>query len=146
MKVTITRDGVYADFESVPGKCGATERKQGDKVDYPRWYALDLIASGLARETVEVVEMTAPEVIPFSEPVLSPTVEWDEPTPSEPAAYDARNPDPSDPDMTQFIQPEPNATDKARAIAATYSVDLGSVEGTGKDGRITAADVRKAIK
>lgn len=38
----------------------------------------------------------------------------------------------------------PEATDAAREKAAEEGVDLSEVEGTGKDGRITLADVEKA--
>ena len=128
MRVTIIRDGVYSDWNSQPGKCGAVERRQGDKVDYPRWYALSLIDSGYARETVEIVEMTAPEMVPFEGPTLSPTVKWEEPTTTEPAAV-----------------AEPDATQRAKVLAEAFNVDLNSIEGSGKGGRITAADVRKIV-
>ena len=62
MKVTITTDGVYSDFHGQ--FAGATERKKGDLVEYPDWYAEMLIASTMAVVPVEVV--IEPEVVPAS--------------------------------------------------------------------------------
>ncbi|WP_103021467.1 E3 binding domain-containing protein [Salinibacter altiplanensis] len=39
---------------------------------------------------------------------------------------------------------EVDATDGARALAGEEDVDLTSIEGSGKDGRITKADVKSA--
>lgn len=41
--------------------------------------------------------------------------------------------------------PSANATDAAKELAGAEGVDLASVEGTGADGRITKADVEKAL-
>jgi pyruvate/2-oxoglutarate dehydrogenase complex dihydrolipoamide acyltransferase (E2) component len=38
------------------------------------------------------------------------------------------------------------ATDTARALAEEHDIDLATLEGTGKDGRILKSDVAKAIK
>lgn len=38
------------------------------------------------------------------------------------------------------------ATDTARALAEEHGIDLATLEGTGKDGRILKSDVEKAIK
>jgi hypothetical protein len=53
VSVEILESGRYADFETVPGKCGAKQRAAGDVVVYPDWYANDLIETGVAREPVE---------------------------------------------------------------------------------------------
>lgn len=39
-----------------------------------------------------------------------------------------------------------SATDTARELAAEAGIELASIEGTGKDGRILKSDVQKAIK
>ena len=41
--------------------------------------------------------------------------------------------------------PEVNATTEARAYARMHGVDLSTVQGTGRGGRILVRDVRKAI-
>lgn len=42
--------------------------------------------------------------------------------------------------------PEADASDAAAELAAELGVELGEVEGTGRDGRITVADVRAAAE
>jgi large subunit ribosomal protein L21 len=42
--------------------------------------------------------------------------------------------------------PELDATDSARELAAEAGIDLATIEGTGKEGRILKSDVQKAIK
>ena len=66
MKVTITTDGMYSDFHGQ--FAGATERKKGDVVEYPDWYAKMLIANGLAVMAVEARPMPRPEPVAESEP------------------------------------------------------------------------------
>ena len=63
MKVTITTDGVYSDFHGQ--FAGATERKKGDVVEYPDWYAGMLIGNGLAVMPVEAKAEAEP-VVPAS--------------------------------------------------------------------------------
>ena len=41
---------------------------------------------------------------------------------------------------------EVNATDTARSLAEEHGIDLATIEGTGKEGRILKSDVTKAIK
>lgn len=43
-------------------------------------------------------------------------------------------------------QPAPDATKAAQGLAEAEGVDLGEVEGSGKDGRIILADVEGAVK
>lgn len=42
-------------------------------------------------------------------------------------------------------KPEVNATDKAKELAEQHGIDLGTVTGSGVDGRITVADVEGLI-
>ena len=39
-----------------------------------------------------------------------------------------------------------DATDTARSLAEENGIDLATIEGTGKEGRILKSDVAKAIK
>ena len=68
MKVTITTDGTYSDFRGQFAE--ATERKAGDVVEYPDWYAGMLIGNGLAVVPVEAKQepeaVIEPEVVPAS--------------------------------------------------------------------------------
>ncbi len=68
MKVRITTDGMYSDFHGQ--FAGAIERKVGDVVEYPDWYARTLIGNGLARVPVEAEQepepVVEPEVVPAS--------------------------------------------------------------------------------
>ena len=41
--------------------------------------------------------------------------------------------------------PEPDATDAARALAAEHDLDLHSIAGSGADGRVLVRDVRALI-
>ena len=75
MKVTITTDGMYSDFHGQ--FAGATERKKGDVVEYPDWYAKMLIGNGLAVMAVEA----KPEQVAVIEPPFDP-----EPEPVIPAS------------------------------------------------------------
>jgi pyruvate/2-oxoglutarate dehydrogenase complex dihydrolipoamide acyltransferase (E2) component len=50
------------------------------------------------------------------------------------------------PEEKQARQAEEKATDKAAELAAEENVDLADVEGSGKDGAITKADVAEAAK
>lgn len=47
MKVRILRDASFADFSQSP-KVRAQNLKAGDVVEFPDYYALDIIASGMA--------------------------------------------------------------------------------------------------
>jgi pyruvate/2-oxoglutarate dehydrogenase complex dihydrolipoamide acyltransferase (E2) component len=53
-------------------------------------------------------------------------------------------------EVMEATDPEPttpvDATPSARKLAAKAGLDLASVKGTGKDGRITAGDVRRALE
>jgi len=61
MKVTITTDGAYSEFEGQ--FAGATRRKKGDVVDYPDWYARELITHRLAVIPVKVKVEPEPEPV-----------------------------------------------------------------------------------
>ena len=70
MKVTITTDGMYSDFHGQ--FAGATERKKGDVVEYPDWYAKMLIGNGLAVMAVEAKPKPLAEV--GQEIVIEPVI------------------------------------------------------------------------
>ena len=102
MKVQILQDGKYSRF-NIPGyrhRVGVIERTAGDVVDYPDWYAEEIVAAGQAKYYI-------------------------------------------DPGLTIQI---PNATDAAWRLATKLDVDLLTLSGSGKGGRITAGDVRKAAQ
>ena len=67
MKVTITTDGMYSDFDGQ--FAGATKRKKGEVVEYPDWYAGMLIGNCLAVMAVEVKPPIEPDVV-VPEPVV----------------------------------------------------------------------------
>ena len=55
MKVQILQDGTYSRF-NIPGyrhRVGERQLAVGDVVDYPDWYAEEIVASGLAIAYVE---------------------------------------------------------------------------------------------
>lgn len=53
---------------------------------------------------------------------------------------------PVPPALAQTEADAAEATDAAEELAAELGVDLASIEGTGKDGRVTVADVRAAAE
>ena len=79
---------------------------------------------------VESVEVKAPVVEVEQVDVEAPVVE------TEPAVVEAPTEEPSAVD----------ATDTARSLAEENGIDLSTLEGSGKDGRILKSDVAKAIK
>lgn len=48
-------------------------------------------------------------------------------------------------EISESAVPDPDATDNARELAEEEGVRLISVDGTGKDGRVTKADVQRHI-
>ena len=82
-----------------------------------------------AKKAVEPVEVEAPVVVVKPVEVEAPVVEA-EPAVVEPVEAPA----------------EVDATDTARSLAEENGIDLATIEGTGKEGRILKADVAKAIQ
>ena len=64
MKVRILQTAAYSDFSTMPAKLGAKKLHEGDVVDFPDYYALDIVASGLAEKVV----LNAPLETPLEEP------------------------------------------------------------------------------
>ncbi len=65
MKVQILQDGTYSKF-NIPGYRHRVYKQQlaaGDVIDYPDWYAEEIIAGGRAVAYVELPEKTATQLI-----------------------------------------------------------------------------------
>jgi pyruvate/2-oxoglutarate dehydrogenase complex dihydrolipoamide acyltransferase (E2) component len=48
-------------------------------------------------------------------------------------------------EIDPVAEPEVDATDAARALAAEHGVDLATVPGSGEDGRVLVDDVREVL-
>jgi len=118
MQVKITQSGKYADYEKQPGYVKSQHLDVGAVVDFPTDYAQGIIKSGLA---VAVGATQKPTELP--EPVDAPKVVQAE---KIEAAIDYDN---------------INATSSAIDLAKENGIDLSDVEGSGREGRITKADV-----
>ena len=81
-----------------------------------------------AKAKKQAVEAPVVEVEPVVEPPVVEVVEVE----AKPAAVEA--------------PVEVDATDTARSLAEENGIDLATIEGTGKEGRILKSDVAKAIK
>ncbi|MCG8466888.1 MAG: 50S ribosomal protein L21 [Gemmatimonadetes bacterium] len=95
-------------------------------------------------EPVEAVEAPAtkpPAADAAPAPESEPAAQADAEPSSEPAA-EAEAESAPEPEASAEI----NITDAARELAEAHGLDLASIEGTGKDGRILKGDVDKAIK
>ena len=54
--------------------------------------------------------------------------------------------DATDEDEASILEiPETEATDAAMKLAEEFDLDLGMIDGTGRDGKITVGDIRKAL-
>jgi len=80
---------------------------------------------------------------------VAPKAEADKPTAKKPAAKKAA-PKKAAPVEAAVVETpvveEFDITDSARALAEEAGIDLATIEGTGKEGRILKSDVQKAIK
>lgn len=85
-----------------------------------------------AKAKKQAVEAPVVEVEPVVEPVVEPPVVEVVEVEAKPAAAEA--------------PVEVDATDTARSLAEENGIDLATIEGTGKEGRILKSDVAKAIK
>jgi pyruvate/2-oxoglutarate dehydrogenase complex dihydrolipoamide acyltransferase (E2) component len=90
---------------------------------------------------LEVEPEPAPEPEPEPEPVLEPVLEVEEPA-GEPVPSALVRDAPVHPaehvEMGRFLSPA------VRRFAREYELDPGEVEGTGRDGRVTLADLRRS--
>lgn len=59
--------------------------------------------------------------------------------------FDPEEHEPYDPSEEGSSSEEVDATDGARALADEEDIDLTALEGSGKDGRITKADVKDTL-
>ena len=120
----------------------------------------DLIVIGEAGEEVATPAAPAPEVPAVDEvaPASEPAPAVPEPTPIAPEPAPAP-PEPTpiapEPEPQPSAQPQPAAVDAAeglflspvvRKLAREHNLDLSSVAGTGRDGRITRKDVEALIE
>jgi len=66
----------------------------------------------------------------------------------KPAKPEAEKPAKPEAEKPATVEPavEVDATDTARELAAEAGIDLATIEGTGKEGRVLKSDVQKAIK
>ena len=124
MKVRILVEAPYADFSKMP-KLGAQNLKVGDEIDYPDYYALDIIDAGLAElfiatDVVDEMEIEAEDIDAYVSATISAT------------------------EIVDSIIP--NATLGAQKLAEEHGVDLADVKATGKDGRIVKSDVQALVE
>ena len=101
-------------------------RKQGHRQGYTEIRILGIDLPDEPQEAAAKPAATAPEPKAPPEPEAAPEPEAEAaPEPVDPAAVDI--------------------TPVARKLAEEHGLDLGAIEGTGKDGRILKGDVDKAI-
>lgn len=117
----------------------SVEIEDSQKIDYeeqPEGQLTEIREGLVARGDVELAEELAPEGEESGEPV----------SPNEPLYESGALSDPREVDDSESAESadEVDATDGAREAASELGVDLSSVSGSGKDGRITKADVEKA--
>jgi len=118
MKVRILRAGKYSDF-STPPRVKSQRLAVGDEVEFPGQYAKGLFAKNYA----EPVEKEMPIISPKKGVWIMDVT----PTPEDAS------------------EPEIDATPGAVKLAEEKGLDLHYITGTGRDGRITAKDVREAM-
>ncbi|MXX70082.1 MAG: 50S ribosomal protein L21 [Gemmatimonadales bacterium] len=99
-------------------------RKQGHRQGYTEIRILGIDLPGEPQEAVAKPAAAAPKAAPKAE--AAPESQAAEPAPVD---------DPAPVDITPV----------ARKLAEEHGLDLGAIEGTGKDGRILKSDVDKAI-
>ena len=119
MIVTIIKKGQYSGPNGKRIVCSV-----GERLECVSWYGESLVDSGFAVEG----EMGEAQAASFD-------------TIDDLMTELATEPE-TRPDIELFD--DVNATDSAIIYASQNGIDLSGVEGTGKDGRITLADVKKA--
>lgn len=123
MKVRIVQGGIpYADFKSQPGRVKTQVLDEGTVMDYPDWYANNILQMGVA----EPVESDTPSV---------PTV-----------AQQPAEPEPADVEGDEGGDDEYDITPDAATLAAKHDLDLRVIgTGSGIGGRILKKDVEAVI-
>jgi large subunit ribosomal protein L21 len=117
-------------------------RKQGHRQGFTEIRILD-IDFGAGR-SVEPPKAEAPK--PEKKPVEAKAEKPVEAKAEKPAEPKAEKPAEAKAEKPAEPKAEIEATDTARALAAEAGIDLATIEGTGKEGRILKSDVQKAIK
>ncbi len=112
-------------------------KKQGHRQGFTEIRIVELeFPSGKTKKSARKAEAKAPEPEEVEEPVV-------EEAPKGRAMAGSAVAEPASEPSTGA---EPDITPAARELAEEHGIDLATIEGTGKDGRILKSDIDKAIK
>jgi large subunit ribosomal protein L21 len=130
-------------------------RKQGHRqgfteirildIDFGAGRSVEPAKSEASKPEKKAAPKTAEPVEAKAEKAAEPKVAATEPKKKAPEAEAKK---PAEPKTEKPVEAtaEIEATDSARELAAEADIDLSTIEGTGKEGRILKSDVQKAIK
>jgi large subunit ribosomal protein L21 len=123
-------------------------KKQGHRQGFTEIRVVD-IDFGTGR-SVEPPKAEAPKKKPLKAEAEKPArpVAKAKAEAEKPAKPEAEKPAKPEAEKPATVEPavEVDATDTARELAAEAGIDLATIEGTGKEGRVLKSDVQKAIK